>query len=33
VQELPEGVTMAAAAIDSGKARAVVDGLKRITNG
>jgi anthranilate phosphoribosyltransferase len=33
VQELPEGVTMAAAAIDSGKARTVVDGLKRITNG
>lgn len=33
VQELPEGVTMAAAAIDSGKARGVVDGLRRITNG
>lgn len=32
VQELTEGVTMAAAAIDSGKARAVVEGLKRITN-
>lgn len=33
VQSLPEGVTMAAAAIDTGKARAVVEGLKRITNG
>jgi anthranilate phosphoribosyltransferase len=33
VQSLPEGVTIAAAAIDSGKARAVVEGLKRITNG
>ncbi len=33
VQDLPEGVTMAASAIDTGKARAVVDELKRITNG
>ncbi len=33
VQELPEGVTMAAEAIDTGKARDVVTGLKRITNG
>jgi len=32
VQELPEGVTMAASAIDTGKARAVVEALKRITN-
>jgi anthranilate phosphoribosyltransferase len=32
VQDLPEGVTMAAAAIDTGQARAVVDALKRITN-
>ncbi len=32
VQDLPEGVTMAAAAIDSGKARQTLDGLIRITN-
>jgi anthranilate phosphoribosyltransferase len=32
VQELREGVTMAAAALDSGKARQTLDGLIRITN-
>jgi anthranilate phosphoribosyltransferase len=32
VQDLREGVTMAAAAIDSGKARQTLDGLIRITN-
>ena len=32
VQDLPAGVTMAAMAIDSGKARKVLDDLKRITN-
>jgi anthranilate phosphoribosyltransferase len=32
VQDLREGVTMAAAAIDSGKARQALDGLIRITN-
>jgi len=32
VQDLREGVTMAASAIDTGKARAVVEALKRITN-
>jgi anthranilate phosphoribosyltransferase len=33
VQDLREGVSMAAAAIDSGKARQTLDGLIRITNG
>jgi anthranilate phosphoribosyltransferase len=32
VEDLREGVTMAAAAIDSGKARQTLDGLIRITN-
>jgi anthranilate phosphoribosyltransferase len=32
VQDLPEGVSMARSAIDTGKARQVLEDLRRITN-